>query len=92
MVVVEFGKLMGVIVIVVGGNLEKFVVCKECGVDYVVNYNDVDWKDQVKVLILGNGVDVIYDVVGGDYIKIVLCCINWGGCLLVVGFVSGDIF
>ncbi|MGC1509433.1 NADPH:quinone oxidoreductase family protein [Ketobacter sp. MCCC 1A13808] len=91
MAAVELGKLMGATVIAAGGNLEKLAVCKERGADHVVNYNDADWKDQVKALTSGNGADVIYDAVGGDYTKTALRCINWGGRLLVVGFASGDI-
>ncbi len=91
MAAVELGKLMGATVIAAGGNLDKLAVCKERGADHIVNYNDPDWKEQVKQLTSGNGADVIYDAVGGDYTKTALRCINWGGRLLIVGFASGEI-
>ena len=91
MAAVELGKLMGATVIAAGGNNEKLAVCKEHGADHIVNYNDDDWKDQVKQLTNGNGADVIYDAVGGEYTKTALRCINWGGRLLIIGFASGDI-
>ena len=88
---VELGKLMGATVIAAGGNPEKLAVCKERGADHLVNYSEADWKDQVKQLTGGNGADVIYDAVGGDYTQTALRCINWNGRLLVVGFASGEI-
>lgn len=91
MAAVELGKLMGATVIAAGGNNDKLAVCQERGADHIVNYNDADWKDQVKQLTGGNGADVIYDAVGGEYTQTALRCINWGGRLLVIGFASGDI-
>lgn len=91
MAAVELGKLMGATVIAAGGSDEKLEACKSVGADHLVNYSNPDWKEQVKQLTSGNGADVIYDAVGGDYTKAALRCINWGGRLLVVGFASGDI-
>lgn len=91
MAAVELGKLMGATVIAAGGSDEKLAVCLEKGADHAINYTNSDWKDQVKQLTNGNGADVIYDAVGGEFTKTALRCINWGGRLLVVGFASGDI-
>lgn len=35
--------------------------------------------------------DVIYDFVGGDVFDVFFCCVNFKGCILVIGFVSGII-
>jgi len=91
MAAVELGKLMGATVIAAGGSNEKLAVCQQRGADHIVNYNAADWKDQVKALTNGQGADVIYDAVGGEFTKAALRCINWGGRLLVVGFASGEI-
>jgi NADPH2:quinone reductase len=91
MAAVELGKIMGATVIAAGGSDEKLAACKTKGADHLVNYSQPDWKDQVKKITGGNGADVIYDAVGGDYTKQALRCINWGGRLLVVGFASGEI-
>lgn len=91
MAAVELGKLMGATVIAAGSSMEKLAVCQEKGADHLVNYTDADWKDQVKKLTAGNGADVIYDAVGGDFTKTALRCINWGGRLLVIGFACGEI-
>jgi NADPH:quinone reductase len=39
----------------------------------------------------GNGVDVVYDCVGGPYTEAALRSIAWGGRLLVIGFAAGEI-
>lgn len=88
---VELGKLMGATVIAAGGNDEKLAITQQYGADHVVNYNQENWKDQVKQLTGGKGADVIYDPVGGDAFDQAMRCINWNGRLLVIGFASGRI-
>lgn len=88
---VELGKQMGATVIAAGSSAEKLAICKELGADHLIDYNKDKWKDEVKALTNGQGADVIYDAVGGDYLLQGLRCINWGGRLLVIGFASGTI-
>lgn len=43
------GKLLGAKVIATAGSAEKLEICKTYGKsDYVVNYRDADWQDQIK--------------------------------------------
>ena len=39
----------------------------------------------------GDGVDVVFDPVGGEWFDAALRCCRWGGRLLVVGFAAGEI-
>lgn len=91
LVVIEIGKVIGVCVIVVVLSDEKFVVCKDYGVDVFINYLIEDLCECIKELIDGKGLDVIYDLVGGIYVELVFCLIVWCGCYFVVGFVNGEI-
>lgn len=88
---VELGRLMGARVIAAASNAEKLAFCREYGADETVNYDAESLKDRVKELTGGQGADVIYDAVGGDYFDQAVRCINWNGRLLVVGFASGRI-
>ncbi|MGH8531028.1 MAG: NADPH:quinone oxidoreductase family protein [Nevskiales bacterium] len=88
---VELGKLMGARVIAAASSDEKLAVCKQQGADEVINYAREDLKERVKALTKGQGADVIYDPVGGDFTQTSLSCINWDGRLLVIGFASGPI-
>ncbi len=88
---VELGKVMGARVIAAASSDEKLALCREHGADEVINYATQDLKTRIKDLTQGNGVDVIYDPVGGDYSEAALRSIAWEGRHLVIGFTAGDI-
>jgi len=86
---VEIGKLMGARVIAAASSDEKLDLCRERGADEVINYSTEDLKTRAKELTDGNGVDVIYDCVGGDKAEAALRAIAWEGRFLVIGFTAG---
>lgn len=88
---VELGKVMGARVIAAASSDEKLAVCKQYGADEVINYTTEDLKDRIKELTSGNGVDVVYDPVGGKYAEPALRGMGWEGRYLVVGFADGEI-
>ncbi|HFA51939.1 MAG TPA: NADPH:quinone oxidoreductase family protein [Bacteroidetes bacterium] len=88
---VELGKLMGATVIAAASTDEKLELCKKYGADLTINYSTEDLKKRAKELTGGNGVDVIYDPVGGSYSEAALRAIAWEGRYLVVGFAAGEI-
>ncbi|MEE4803548.1 NADPH:quinone oxidoreductase family protein [Pseudomonas alliivorans] len=88
---VEIGKALGAHVIAAASSAEKLDVAKNAGADELINYTDTNLKDEIKRLTNGNGVDVIYDPVGGDLFDQAIRAIAWNGRLLVVGFASGRI-
>ena len=88
---VEIGKVMGARVIAAASSDEKLEVCKQHGADEVINYTSEDLRERVKELTQGNGVDVVYDPVGGNYSEAALRGMAWGGRFLVIGFTAGEI-
>ncbi|MDP7067883.1 MAG: NADPH:quinone oxidoreductase family protein [Acidimicrobiales bacterium] len=86
---VEIGKLMGARVIAAASTEEKLDLCRERGADETINYAQESLKDRAKELTDGVGVDVVYDVVGGDYAEQALRAIGWEGRFLVIGFTAG---
>jgi NADPH:quinone reductase len=88
---VEIGKAIGATVIAAASSDEKLRVAKDAGADHLVNYSTESLKDRVKELTNGNGVDVVYDPVGGDLLEDAVRATGWGGRVLVVGFASGTI-
>ena len=88
---VELGKAMGARVIAAASSDEKLAVCREHGADETMNYSADDWRDRLKTLTQGKGVDVVYDPVGGAYTEPALRSTAWGGRFLVIGFAAGDI-
>ena len=88
---VELGKLMGARVIAAASTPEKLAVCREHGADELIDYAREDLKERVKQLTSGNGVDVVYDPIGGAYAETALRGTAWDGRYLVVGFAAGEI-
>ena len=88
---VEIGKVLGARVIACASSEEKLAVCREHGADETINYVSEDMRARVKAITKGNGVDVIYDPVGGPYSELALRDMAWGGRHLVIGFTAGDI-
>ena len=88
---VELGKVMGARVIAAASSDEKLAVCQQHGADEVINYAKEDLRERIKSLTDGNGVDVVFDPVGGPYSEAALRSMAWEGRFLVIGFAAGDI-
>ena len=92
---VHLAKLLGATVIATGRTQEKLAVVKAQGADHVLSCKSEDgtagvrrFRDEVKALTGGAGVDVVYDGVGGDITVESLRCLKFGGRLLIVGWAA----
>jgi NADPH2:quinone reductase len=88
---IEIAKLLGARVIAIASSDDKLEICRKHGADVLVNYSDGDLKSKLKAVTDGNGVDVVYDCVGGEYAEPAVRALAWGGRFLVVGFATGTI-
>ncbi len=88
---VEIGALLGARVIAAASTPDKLAFCRAHGARDAIDYASEDLKDRVKSLTGGQGVDVVYDPVGGGMAEAALRGIAWEGRFLVVGFASGEI-
>jgi NADPH2:quinone reductase len=86
---IEIAKAMGAKVIAAASTPEKLQVCKQFGADYLINYTTEKLKDRIMEITKGNGVNVVYDAVGGTHSEPSLRSIAWRGRYLVIGFVGG---
>ena len=94
---VELGKAFGACVVAGVSSEEKAQAARAAGADHVLVYPRGPFdKDGSKALaqtfkdaVGGQGADVIYDPVGGDYAEPALRSIAWRGRYLVVGFPAG---
>lgn len=93
---IELGKAMGARVIAAVSSPDKAAFCKSVGADETIVYaRDMtreaqkELSAQIKALAGGDGVDVVYDAVGGDYAEPALRSMAWNGRFLVVGFPAG---
>lgn len=88
---VELGALLGARVIAAASTDDKLAFCREHGAQDGINYTRDDLKERIKALTKGNGVDVVYDPVGGSLAESALRGTAWQGRYLVIGFASGEI-
>jgi NADPH2:quinone reductase len=86
---VEMGKMLGAIVIAAASSEEKLAVAQAKGADHLVLYPREPFRDAVKRITGGRGVDVVFDPVGGETFENSVRCIAWGARLLVIGFTGG---
>lgn len=93
---IELGKASGACVIAAVSSEEKAKFCRELGADETLIYaRDMDrdaqkkFSLQIKELAGKDGVDVVYDAVGGAYAEPALRALAWKGRYLVVGFPAG---
>jgi NADPH2:quinone reductase len=89
---VHVAKRVGATVIATGRSATKLALVAEQGADHVVTIGQEDgrpvFRDAVKALTNGRGVDVVYDGVGGDISLESLRCVRFGARFLVVGWAS----
>ncbi len=72
---IVLGKLFGLTVIVTAGSDEKCERAREIGAAQAINYRSQDFVEEVKRLTEGQGVDIVLDMVGGDYLPRNLACL-----------------
>lgn len=65
---IQLAKTFGATVYVTAGSEEKCEACRELGADDAINYREEDFVARVSELTNERGVDVILDMVGGDYL------------------------
>ena len=71
------------------GSDEKCSKCKELGAVAAINYRTQDFVEEIKRATSGQGVDLILDMVGGDYINRNLECLALEGRLVQIAFLKG---
>jgi NADPH2:quinone reductase len=88
---IEIAEALGARVLAAASSEAKLDACRQAGADATVDYSSARLRDAVKAFSGGEGVDVVYDPVGGSYSEEALRCLRWRGRLLVIGFASGAI-
>ena len=71
------------------GSDEKCAACVKLGAEKAINYRTQDFGAEIKAATGGRGVDVILDMVGGDYVPAELKCLADDGRLVFIAFLRG---
>lgn len=86
---IKLANIFGLQIIVTCGSEEKCEAALDLGADQAINYKTEDFVDRVKDMTEGRGVDVILDMVGGDYVQRNLDCLTNGGRHVSIAFQRG---
>lgn len=88
---VQIGRVLGARVVAAVSSDDKAKLVTDSGADDVIRYDQVDLREAIDRVTGGEGVDVVFDPVGGDTTEAALRSTRWGGRFLVVGFAAGKI-
>jgi putative PIG3 family NAD(P)H quinone oxidoreductase len=86
---IQLAHHFGARVFTTAGSDDKCQTCKELGADIAINYRNDDFVEVIKRETGGAGIDVILDMVGGDYILRNLKCLAVDGRLVQIAFLKG---
>lgn len=86
---IQLAKALGSRVFVTVGGAEKMQPCLDMGAERAIDYREEDFVQAVKELTRNRGVDVILDMVGGDYTQRNLSALAVEGRLVFIAFLRG---
>ena len=86
---VMLAKALGSTVIVTAGSDDKCAACVALGADHAINYRTRDFAAEAKRLTGGKGVDVVLDMVAGDYVGREIDCLADDGRLAIIAVQGG---
>jgi NADPH2:quinone reductase len=87
---IQMARAFGNRVFATAGTEEKCAACERLGAERCINYATEDFVEAISRSTDGAGVDVILDMVGGDYVPRELKCLADDGRLSLIGFQRGD--
>jgi NADPH:quinone reductase len=85
----KLARAFGATVYATAGSDEKCQACREFGAADAINYRKADFALEIARLTDKRGVDVVLDMVGGDYTSRNISSLAQGGRLVVIGFMGG---
>lgn len=86
---IQLAKSFGCTVLITAGSDEKCHFCQQLGADITINYHTEDFVEVVKNATDGKGVNVVLDMIGGDYFPRNLKCLTVEGRLVQIAIQHG---
>ena len=86
---IQLARAFGATVLVTAGSDEKCAVCLSLGAQHAINYRSQDFGAEVLRITEGRGVDVVLDMVAGDYVAREVACMAEDGRLVIIAVQGG---
>ena len=87
---IQLAKAMGAQVIVTAGSDDKCAACIRLGADHAINYRSQDFAAEVRRITEGKGVNVVLDMVAGEYVGREIECLADDGRLAIIATQGGN--
>jgi len=87
---IQLAAALGHRVFATAGSEEKCRACEKLGAERGINYRDEDFVEVIKQATAGRGVDVILDMVAGDYVMRELNCLADDGRIVIIALLRGS--
>jgi len=87
---IQIARHFGATAIVTAGSDEKAKFCLSAGAAHAINYRTQDFVAEIARITDKRGVDIVLDMVGGDYIEKNLRCLALEGRLVIIAFLHGS--
>jgi NADPH2:quinone reductase len=91
MAAIDVAISQGAIVYAAASSVKKRKACLLAGAKETIDYSQPQWRDELKAILNGKPLNLVYDPVGGEYAEPALRSLSPEGRFLVVGFASGSI-
>ena len=86
---IQLARALGARVFATAGSAEKCAACESLGAERAFNYREVDFVEATREATDGRGVDLVLDIVGGDYFQRNLEVLGMDGRLVLIGQIGG---
>ena len=86
---IQLGRAFGATVIATAGSDEKCAACLSLGANHAIPYKSQDFAAEVQRITEGRGVDVVLDMVAGDYVTREVECMAEDGRLVIIAVQGG---
>jgi NADPH2:quinone reductase len=87
---IQLAHAFGHRVFATAGSMEKCAACEKLGAERAINYREQDFVEAVRQATAGRGVDVVLDMVAGDYIPREIDALADGGRLVFIATLGGS--
>lgn len=87
---VEIGKLLGVEMYGTSSSEEKLERVRQLGLHHGINYRQQDYREAIKEMTHGEGVDVVFEMLGGEHTARSVQCLRDFGRVIVYGSATGQ--
>jgi NADPH2:quinone reductase len=87
---VQIGKILGVEMYGTSSAEEKLARVRELGLQHGINYKQKDYQEAIKELTRGEGVDAVFEMLGGEHVAKSVKCLREFGRVIVYGAATGE--